>query len=187
MELQQGDLVYIKENALDIRSGKRMKKGDPYSVGSRVRCRIQLIDYFNTKGKYHLPLHVTRVKCVNGLDEVVWEVQPKDVDDDIIRFLEPYQTKATVRKYIEPTTVEGRDKLNTSEKERIQKMNQSNTGVDDWKAGNNASVYIPSPFGENAHTRRSVYGDYNSKFITKITGTSHIGENNKVVYREVKR
>ena len=185
MEIQQGDLIYIKENAIDIRSGKRMTNGDPYSVGSRVRCKIQLIDYFNTHGKYHLPVHVTRVKCVNNLEETVWEIQPKDVDDDIIRFSEKYQTKADPPKYVEPTTVEGRTKLNISGEGMVKKMNRSNTGLSDWKSNIRSKPYIPSPFESGKNKNKTVNGNYNSKFITTVTGTSHIGENNKVTYREV--
>ena len=184
MEIQAGDLIYIKENAIDIRSGKRMKKGDPYSLGSRVRCKIQLIDAFHTHGKYHLPVHVTRVKCINQINEVVWEIQPKDVEDDIIRFQEEYQDKAKIPPYTEPTTVEGRNKLNVpdseSKKESIYfQQNQSQH----WKSSIQSVTYIPSPYGDNKTTNSS--GDYNSKFITNVVGTSYIGENTKVTYREV--
>lgn len=85
MELYEGDLVKIRVGSRDIDTGRVMTRMMPYSEYGTLRARVQLIDEFDTRGKYGLPRMVERIKLVNEKDEVVWQGLRSSIAGNIIR------------------------------------------------------------------------------------------------------
>lgn len=85
MELYEGDLVKIRVGSRDIDNGRVMTRMMPYSEYGTLRARVQLIDEFDTRGKYGLPRIVERIKLVNEKDEVVWQGLRSSIAGNIIR------------------------------------------------------------------------------------------------------
>lgn len=85
MELNVGDLVKIRVGSRDIDTGKVMTRNMPYSEYSMMRAQIQLIDQFDTRGKYGLPRYVERIKLVDSSGNVVWQGLRSSIAGNIIR------------------------------------------------------------------------------------------------------
>ncbi|MCM1230752.1 MAG: hypothetical protein NC489_11510 [Ruminococcus flavefaciens] len=85
MDVYVGDKVQIRNGGMDVTNGLKAKSGKMYGEGGPLWATVVLIDNsWKTGSKFGLPSVVTKVRCSNQ-GTVVWQVQPGDIADNIIR------------------------------------------------------------------------------------------------------
>ncbi|MCM1233304.1 MAG: hypothetical protein NC489_24565 [Ruminococcus flavefaciens] len=98
MDVYVGDKVQIRNGGMDVTNGYKAKAGKMYGENGPLWAEVVLIDpSWPTGGKFSLPKYVTKVRCAKG-GVVVWQVQPQDIADNIIR-----GPNAPTKVQVEPT------------------------------------------------------------------------------------
>lgn len=90
MEINVGDKVQIKNGGIDVTNGNKAVSGKKYGEGGPLWATVELIDpNWYTGGQYGMPLSITKVRCKNDQGVIVWQVQLKDISENVIRASQP--------------------------------------------------------------------------------------------------
>lgn len=89
-----GDKVQIRGGGIDVTNGLKAKAGSMYGEGGPLWATVVgIYENWPTGSRYGLSATVTKVRCAgsNG-STIVWQVQPSDIADNIIKANAPVTT-----------------------------------------------------------------------------------------------
>lgn len=88
-----GDIVQIRNGAIDVTDGARAKAGRLYGEGGPLWATVvAVVDGWATGSRWGLPPYVTKVRCAGAGGVIVWQVQPQDIAG---QFIQPQQVEET--------------------------------------------------------------------------------------------
>ena len=148
MSIQIGDRVQIKSGAIDVTNGKVAVKGKYYGEGGPLWCKVEaIIEDWKTNSRWSLPSSVTKVRCTyNGV--VVWQVQPKDLAENIMTINEEEITVVQQPAAAPPKVVEVQEYTpsdnNESDTSKYKKFSNSteSKSSDLYAPASNAQVWL---------------------------------------------
>lgn len=148
MSIQIGDRVQIKSGAIDVTNGKVAVKGKYYGEGGPLWCKVEaIIEDWKTNSRWGLPSSVTKVRCsYNGV--VVWQVQPKDLAENIMTIKEEEITVVQQPAAASPKVVEvqeytpsGNNESDTPKYKKFSNSTESKSS-DLYAPASNAQVWL---------------------------------------------